>query len=348
MGRFVIVCALVTGVLWFVFQHALTQADIQADLYERAEAERMAAAQPVSVDLDVLTVRPCAPGACLLVQGGGREFLVGASEGAAQGLFQVGGLSANLDGVLLTDLSRNQIEGLLGVRDRTLEAGRKSPLPVYGPSGVERVVDGVNAMLETSDAERALRYAEGLLPFSAAPVKTAQMGGFEDGAIVFDSGVLSIRIINVASDVGGGDALVYRFDLEGDVLVVGGCNARLDAVQDALAMSPAPDHLGLVLPVASEAMMAIKREQAVAAQLRRESRFVAARADDCLTINGYASLLETAAIDHALAWPLFPHAGTSLEERFWQKSLTEIVEDKRVAIGKIGEPFIVGKKANQQ
>lgn len=342
MGRFVIICAILSGLLFVGYRVALERNDIQIGLYNRVTAARMEAAAPFAAELDAITARPCVDAPCLMVQASGREFLVGAGEGAAQGLFAMGALNARLDGVLLTELSRGQIEGLLGVRDRTLEAGRRDMLKVYGPSGVERLVEGVNAMLETSDADRALHYSEGLLPFSAAPVAAADMGDFEDGRTVFDSGVLSIRIYNVASGRASSDALIYRFDQDDRALIVGGCRVRAEDVRLALGDAP-PARWALVLPLASERMLGVQRDQADAAGLGRAARFINAPADECLTVAAFAELLKEVDAPSALAWPLFPAPKTSLDARLWRGEIDAIRETGANAwSGRGAQAFILG------
>ena len=316
VGRFVIICLCLAGALFLAFKLALGTEKAQLYLYKNAESARMHSASPVQSDPDMITARPCPYSGCVLIEASGRDFLVGAGEGAASSLFFMGSLNANLDGVLLTDLSRNQIEGLPGVRDRTLEAGRREPLQIYGPSGTDRVVEGVNAMLETSDADRSVRFSQGLLPFSAAPVELVQMGDFADGDIVFDSGVLSNRIYNVLSGTAGSDALIYRFDQDGATLIVGGCRARIEDIRRALD-DDTSERWGLVLPLANERLLQIRRDMADEAGLGRESRFVGAAAEDCLTVASFGELIQQTGAPQALAWPLFPRERSGVDRKLW-------------------------------
>ena len=334
VGRFFIICTALAVALFLAYKLALRSPNVQLGLFERAAATSLSRAAPSTPQLDAITVRPCIKSGCTLVQASGRNFLFGAGEGAAHSLFLMGSLNAELDGVMLPDLSREQIEGLLAVRDRTLEAGRRDMLKVYGPSGVERVVDGVNAMLETSDADRAIRYSEGLLPFSTAPVEIADMGGYEDGAVVFDSGVLVVRAFNVTSGRAGSDALIYRFDQQGQTLIIGGCRARLEDVRLALEDGPVEDW-ALVLPLSSERMLGVLQGQVDAAGLGRESRFIAASADECLTIDGMAEVLDELK-GRALFWPLYPSPATAMEQRLWRSETAELA--KAAAQFEVGGP----------
>ncbi|MFC7291125.1 hypothetical protein [Hirschia litorea] len=325
VGRFVIISLLIAAVLTGLALLFMQQPGVRLSKFEQAQVNRFADAKPETPPLDAIVVTPCAQGACLLVQVAGRDFVIGAAQGAADGLLSHGLLSGKLDGVILTDLASEQIEGLTGLRDRSLEAGRKELLKVYGPSGVERVVEGLNAMLETSDVDRSVRFGQGVLPFEVAPAEAIIVDEDPTTQKFIDTGVLQIYAIPVQSTVMGNE-LLYRFDYEGQTLIIGGCGARLGDVKAALdvagvetqgeAVNPV-----LVLPAASPEQLEIIRTQAKNAGFIRESRFATVPADKCLTAKGLANVQSNIGANLAIATPLFPAPVSLAEVRIWENEI---------------------------
>ncbi|MCF7643699.1 MBL fold metallo-hydrolase, partial [Acinetobacter johnsonii] len=63
-----------------------------------------------------------------------------------------------IDGVLITHLHSDHIGGLAEVRLQTWVAGRRTPLKVYGPPGIERVVAGFNEAYAIDDSYRVAHH----------------------------------------------------------------------------------------------------------------------------------------------------------------------------------------------
>lgn len=175
----------------------------------------------------------CAAGPCVLVEAGGLTFVVGAGEGAAEGLTSRGLMRPDLDAVVLADLSVDSIQGLPGLARASLAAGRTQPLFVFGPAGIVPTIDGMNLVLSGDQAARLAVGAD----------KEDQ--GLE-GVVVFDSGVVAIRAFGGQAR---GESRVYRFDFEDKSLVITGCASRADqivaAARGTLAVS------GIIMPGAS-------------------------------------------------------------------------------------------------
>lgn len=178
---------------------------------------RAAAARPNPANADSFRAMVCAASPCVLVEAGGLAILVGAGEGAAEGLLARGLMRADLDAIVLPDLALDSIAGLPGVAQASLGAGRRTPLKVHGPVGIVPVIDGVNLMLAGEPGVR----------LSVGTDKEDQ--GLE-GLVVFDSGVVTVRAF------GGrqvGESRVYRVDFEGKSLVIAGCGARAAQIVSA-------------------------------------------------------------------------------------------------------------------
>ncbi len=170
---------------------------------------RATAARQNPANAEAFRATVCADSSCVLVEAGGLSFLIGAGEGAAEGLASQGLMRANLDAVVLPDMTLESIAGLPGVARASLAAGRREPLKIYGPSGVVPVIDGANLLLS---GEPGVRLAVGA---------DKEDQGLE-GLVVFDSGVVKIRAFDGSGSSG---SRVYRVDFENKSLVIAGCRA---------------------------------------------------------------------------------------------------------------------------
>ncbi|MEZ6030547.1 MAG: hypothetical protein R3C46_12465 [Hyphomonadaceae bacterium] len=154
-----------------------------------------------------------------LCAGRGRRhgFPVRAGEGAGDSLREMGLLRTDMDIVLLPELDLQAVAGLPGIARAVRAAGRTTPLRVNGPSGIVPVVDGANLLVSAGDAVRLSVVSEG-----------------EDqglaGRVVFDSGVVSIRMFG-SPDVRG---RVYRVDFDGKSLVLAGCRVDAETILSAV------------------------------------------------------------------------------------------------------------------
>jgi hypothetical protein len=214
--------------------------------FERDAGRRMAAAKPKSATAETFRATICANSPCVLVEVGGLAFLVGAGEGAAAGLAERGLLRADLDGVLLNDISLASVEGLAAVQRAAFGRGRTEPLPVFGPDGLLTVIDGVNLVLAGSGGE-------------GARLQVGTEGEDEGlaGKVVFDSGVVTIRAF--AASRGG---RVYRIDDGAKSLIIAGCTA---SAPDVLAAARGSRSAAAIIAAASPKLISIETNAAAAA-----------------------------------------------------------------------------------
>jgi len=88
---------------------------------------------------------PNASGPCVLVTAGKQTFVVDAGTDGARNINRMGFQVGNIDAVFLTHFHSDHIDGLGELATLRWAAGNSdTPLPVYGPVGVERVVNGFN------------------------------------------------------------------------------------------------------------------------------------------------------------------------------------------------------------
>lgn len=267
------------GVGWFALANRPGAA---IDAFESEAKAQAAKAKPNLAPAEAFRATVCAASPCVMVEAGGLAFLVGAGGRAAEELAARGLMRADLDAVVLTDLSLRTVEGLPTLAGAVRKAGRTDPLIVYAPAGALPVVDGANLMLAGEAGTKLALGPEG------------ENQGLS-GQIVFDSGVVSIRAFPATGEIGG---RVYRFDFDGRSLVVSGCGATQ---ADVVAAARGTKQVAAVLAAAS-------------------SRLIAARGTakaSCLEADEAAAAMSQAKLSVGLLAPLYPAAESEIALRAW-------------------------------
>jgi len=171
---------------------------------------------------------PTRSGPCTAIVTDRKVLVVDAGSGAARKLLWLGVRVGEVDGVLLTHFHSDHIDGLGEVvLQRWAGGARKEPLPVYGPSGVERVIGGVNETYAIDSGYRIAHHGPEVVPPSghggvARPFAMPKKG--ESLVVLEEDG---LRVTAFAVDHDPVDAAVgYRFDYAGRSVVVSGDTAK--------------------------------------------------------------------------------------------------------------------------
>ncbi|MDP3495324.1 MAG: hypothetical protein Q8R82_19610 [Hyphomonadaceae bacterium] len=241
---------------------------------------RVAAARPNPANAESFRATVCSAGPCVLVEAGGLAILVGAGEGAADGLRARGLMRADLDAIVVPDLALDSIAGLPGLSQASLQAGRKEPLKVYGPAGIVPVIDGANLMLA---GEPGVRLGVG----------TDREDQGLEGLVVFDSGVVAVRAFGGRAM---GEGRVYRVDFEGKSLIIAGCRA-----------------------MAVEIVSAARGTQSAAGILAAGSSRLEDNQDSCLPVGDVLAAAGQARLAAILLSPLRPSAAIPGSLNAWRE-----------------------------
>lgn len=207
------------------------QARIGMWLFERGTAQRMGVDTLAALD-DGLHVGLCGTGSpmpnlgragpCNVVIAGEQMFVVDIGEGGAETLNVMGVSPGKADGLLLTHFHSDHVDGFGPlILFHWTRASSTAPLPVYGPRGVEAIVDGFNAAYSTDNTYRIAHHGTGVVPPRGAGgiARPFEMTG--PATLVLERDGLKITAFTVNHDPIR-PSVGYRFDYKGRSLCISG------------------------------------------------------------------------------------------------------------------------------
>lgn len=168
--------------------------------------------------------------ACTLVVAGGQMILVDIGPEATENLNLWRLPVARIDTVLLTHFHSDHIGELGEFNMQGWAQGRRAPLQVFGPDGVEQVVGGFNAAYALDRGYRHAHHDHGkdLMPLAAGEMQPRPIAPFKAGetpsgrrAVVFERDGVVVTAIEVDHRPVT-PALAYRFDYRGRSVVITG------------------------------------------------------------------------------------------------------------------------------
>ncbi len=155
--------------------------------------------------------------ACVAVLAGDALYVIDTGAGSAQ-VATLGQLPLErLEAVFLTHFHSDHIAALPEFNLNSWVAGRPSTLFVFGPPGVQEVVDGLNAAYELDKGYRVAHHGGALLPPDLGTMEARVM----EAGTVMERGDLMITSFTVNHDPVR-PAVGYRFDYKGRSVVVSG------------------------------------------------------------------------------------------------------------------------------
>lgn len=233
----VISIALVTAIIFYS-----QRASIAARLMEKGLESRIGADQVANLE-DGLHLALCgaggplpapnASGPCVAVVAGKRLFIVDSGTDGVRNLGRMGYQPGTIQGVFLTHFHSDHIDGL-GEMGTIRWAGgdNLSPLPVYGPEGVEQVVEGFNTAYAQDFVYRNDHHGDSVTPLSGAGLKAMPFTKPARGelATVYDEDGLKVEALAVDHSPVE-PAVGYRFSYKGRSLLITGDTVKLANIE---------------------------------------------------------------------------------------------------------------------
>jgi len=163
-------------------------------------------------------------GPCVAVIAGPALYVVDAGSGASRSLFRLRLPQGRVQAVFLTHFHSDHIDGLGELMlQRWVGGAHAAPLPVYGPSGVETVVDAFRRAYSQDAAYRVAHHGAEVVPPAGAGGAPRSFAVPLDGeaSIVVDHGGLEVTVFRVDHSPVE-PAVGYRFAYGGRSVVVSG------------------------------------------------------------------------------------------------------------------------------
>jgi len=171
---------------------------------------------------------PTRSGPCVFVIAGKHLYVVDSGEGSARKLDLMAVQPANIDAVLLTHFHSDHIADLGELMiERWAGSSHLDPTPVYGPQGVEKVVEGFNRAYELDSGYRAAHHGPVTMPPSGAG-GVAHVFNVPDGSDAMQKIIEQDGVTVSAFPVNHSPvrpAVGYRFDYHGRSIVISGDTA---------------------------------------------------------------------------------------------------------------------------
>ena len=170
--------------------------------------------------------------ACIAVIAGGKFYIVDIGPQAFNNLASWRLPVDRMGGVFLTHFHSDHIGDLGELNMNSWAQGRKAPMDVYGPPGVERVVNGYTEAYALDQGYRTAHHGADLMPQDnwrmiphPVPLVGDHTAAFDRTAVVLERDGLKVTAIEV-HHTPVEPAYAYRFDYKGRSLVVSGDTMR--------------------------------------------------------------------------------------------------------------------------
>lgn len=168
---------------------------------------------------------------CTAILAGGEFVLVDTGPGSARNVSLLKLPGAYLSGILLTHYHSDHIGDLGETNIQSWIDGRSESLEVFGPEGVEEIVQGFNTVYEQDVTYRNIHHGEAYMPREAGIMQstTIVFPNPELPTLVLDRNGLKVYAFLVDHSPAT-PAVGYRFEYAGNVVVITGDTKKTDAV----------------------------------------------------------------------------------------------------------------------
>ncbi|SEQ90644.1 ribonuclease Z [Solimonas aquatica] len=175
---------------------------------------------------------PDRAGPCTAVLAGGQFILIDAGPGSWRVLDGLNLPLSRLSSVLITHLHSDHIGELGEAIEQSWIAGRKQPLDVYGPPGIEDVLQGFAQVYAHDVGYRVAHHGETYMPGAAAPARAHPLAPPQgtQAQRVFSAGDLEVSVFAV-DHAPVDHAYGYRIRYRGRTVVISGDTRPAESVR---------------------------------------------------------------------------------------------------------------------
>ncbi len=176
---------------------------------------------------------PKASGPCVVVIAGERMFVVDAGTDGVRNISRMGYPLGQIEAVFLTHFHSDHLDGLgeMGTL-RWASGANTSPLSVYGPKGVKKVVDGFNMAYSHDFTYRHAHHGDAVAPMSGAGLLAKPFAKPQSGVltVLLEDENLKVEALAVSHSPVD-PAVGYRFSYKGRTLLITGDTIKSDNIQ---------------------------------------------------------------------------------------------------------------------
>jgi ribonuclease Z len=168
---------------------------------------------------------------CIAIIVNGEIMLVDTGDGASNSLNSLKLPIDLISKIFITHFHSDHIADLGQVINRSWIFGRKKPIGIYGPEGIQQVVDGFEEVYASDADYRVEHHGENMrLENREVKINTIEFGDPEEAVTILKEGELVVSSFLV-DHFPAQPAVGYRFDYKGKILVISGDTVLNDNVE---------------------------------------------------------------------------------------------------------------------
>ncbi len=164
-------------------------------------------------------------GPCFAVIADTNFFIVDAGEASARNIYLIGLDPKDIDGIFITHFHSDHIAGLAEMMlQRWIDGGHKDKLPIYGPVGIDSIVNGFNLTYQIDRRYRVAKHDSSIIPASGdggIPISFALPNSNNADVVVLEKNGLKITAFKVDHSPAI-PAVGYKFEYKGKSIVISG------------------------------------------------------------------------------------------------------------------------------
>jgi ribonuclease Z len=250
---------------------------------------------------------------CLAVLTPDHYFIVDAGAGSANTIGLAGLPGERLNGVLLTHYHSDHIAAIPTINLTSWVAGRQDPLHVYGPAGVERIVNGFNEAYALDRQYRTAHHGEDFMPIEYGMLKAAEQPA-ESMRQLGELTVTSFAVDHSPID----PAVGYRFDYKGRSVVITGDTVVTDRLREVV------DGVDLLFSDALSLPIVQTMQDAAAARgQQRLAKVLFDIQDYHASVADVAELTRTAGVGMTALYHMVPGPRNALMENIFEREIED-------------------------